>query len=99
MAPHLELVAYHNVLLALPGSEYVAYFPRGGTNSVKLEAGRYAVEWLRAETGQYFAMPAIGVASGSREFVPPNNPGADWVLNLRRRQEAAGVEAHFEESP
>ena len=88
MAPHLELVASHNVLLALPGTEYVAYFPRGGTNSIKLEAGTYAVEWLRAETGQYFPMPAIAVASGNREFVPPNNPGADWVLHLRR-QEAA----------
>jgi hypothetical protein len=88
MAPHLELVASHNVLLALPGTEYVAYFPRGGTNSIKLEAGRYAVEWLRAETGDYSPMPAIAVASGSREFVPPNNPGADWVLHLRRQQAA-----------
>jgi hypothetical protein len=32
MAPHLELVASQNVLLALPGKEYIAYFPRGGTN-------------------------------------------------------------------
>jgi hypothetical protein len=86
MAPHLELVAFHNVLLALPGTEYVAYFPRGGTNSLKLEAGQYAVEWLRPETGQYFPMPAMAVASGSREFVPPNNPGTDWVLHLRRQQ-------------
>lgn len=30
MSSHLELVASHNVLLALPGKEYVAYFPRGG---------------------------------------------------------------------
>jgi hypothetical protein len=86
MAPHLELVASHNVLLALPGAEYVAYFPRGGTNSVKLEAGQYAVEWLRAETGQYFPMPAIAVASGGRGFVPPNSPGADWVLHMRRQE-------------
>ncbi|HEY5913647.1 MAG TPA: hypothetical protein VJA21_23920 [Verrucomicrobiae bacterium] len=86
MAPHLELVASHNVLLALPGTEYVAYFPRGGTNSIKLEAGDYSVEWLRAETGRYYAMPAIAVAgtSADHNFVPPNNPEADWVLHLRR---------------
>ena len=52
MAPHLELVASHNVLLALPGTEYVAYFPRGGTNAINLAAGTYSVEWLRAETGR-----------------------------------------------
>src|SRR5262249_17732029 len=82
-APHLELVSCRNVLVGLPGAEYVAYFPRGGTNRVKLEAGKYSVEWLSAETGQYFPVPAIAVANGSREFVPPNNPGADWVLHLR----------------
>ena len=54
MAPHLESVASHNVLLALPGEEYVAYFPRGGTNSVGLAAGTYAVEWLRARPGSTF---------------------------------------------
>jgi hypothetical protein len=32
MSPHLESVASHNVLLSLPGREYIAYFPRGGTN-------------------------------------------------------------------
>ena len=86
MAPHLELVASHNVLLALPGTEYVAYFPRGGTNSVKLEAGDYSVEWLRAETGRYYPMPAIAFAgvSADHKFVPPNNPDADWVLHLRQ---------------
>ena len=98
MAPHLELVASHNVLLALPGTEYVAYFPRGGTNSVKLEAGRYAVEWLRAGTGQYLPMPAIVVPSGGREFVPPNNPGADWVLHLRRPEAVTPRTRHAADS-
>src|SRR5262249_18528015 len=51
MSPHLELVASHNVLLALPGKEYVAYFPRGRTNDVKLLPGTYATEWLHALTG------------------------------------------------
>ncbi|HWI56964.1 MAG TPA: hypothetical protein VNZ22_07045, partial [Bacillota bacterium] len=88
MGPHLELVAAYNVLLALPGTEYVAYFPRGGTNTLQLEAGNYSVEWLRAETGQYYPTPALTVARGPREFVPPNTPGADWVLHLRQQATA-----------
>jgi hypothetical protein len=88
MAPHLELVASYNVMLALPGKEYVAYFPRGGTNSIKLAAGNYSVEWLRAETGQYYPVSALAVESGNREFVPPNHPSADWVLHLRQQQPA-----------
>jgi hypothetical protein len=77
-------VASHKVLLALPGTEYVAYFPRGGTNRIDLDPGTYSVEWLRAETGKYDAMPAITVSKDSREFVPPRDPAADWVLHLRQ---------------
>jgi len=86
MAPHLQLVASYNVLLALPGTEYVAYFPRGGTNSISLEPGQYSVEWLRAETGHYYTMPSIMAANGSYAFIPPNNPATDWVLHLRRQE-------------
>ena len=99
MAPHLELVATHNVLLALPGTEYVAYFPRGGTNRIDLEAGRYSVEWLRAETGKYYEIPAITVPSGGRGFVPPNNPTADWVLHLRRELAAFPKTAELPRQP
>ena len=86
MAPHLELVASHNVLLALPGTEYVAYFPRGGTNNIQLASGGYRVEWLHPETGRYFEQPPLTVASGSHEFVPPEHPNNDWVLHLHRRE-------------
>lgn len=85
MAPHLELVASHNALLALPGREYVAYFPRGGTNSIDLAAGTYAVQWLRPETGQYHSQPGITTADGSRQFTPPEDPDADWVLHLKEK--------------
>ena len=93
MAPHLELVASHNALLALPGTEYVAYFPRGGKNSIDLAAGTYSVEWLRAETGKYYPQRGITVTGGKREFTPPNNPDADWVLHLR-----AGVDVPAQSS-
>lgn len=86
MAPHLELVASHNSLLALPGREYVAYFPRGGTNSIRLAAGTYAVQWLHPEAGRYYPQPGITVADGDRQFPPPDDPEADWVLHLRQQQ-------------
>lgn len=82
LAPRLQLVASQNVVLALPGVEYVAYFPQGGTNWINLTSGTYAVEWLRAETGEYYNQPDLVAGSGNHDFTPPNNPNADWVLHL-----------------
>ena len=84
MSPRLELGASHNVLLAAPGREYVAYFPRGGTNYVKLAPGDYEAEWLHAQSGQYYRQPDFAV-TGSRVFVPPEHPNDDWILHLRHR--------------
>lgn len=82
LAPHLELVSSHNSVLALPGVEYVAYFPRGGVNSVHLIAGNYQKEWLYPESGKYSPQPSITVSTGDREFTPPHDPRHDWVLHL-----------------
>jgi hypothetical protein len=89
MSPHLEWVASHNVLLAEPGGEYVAYFPRGGTNSVELAAGSYEVEWLHPETGRYVKQSRLVAEAGGRGFVPPDHPSDDWVLHLRRSAESS----------
>ncbi|NOZ80535.1 MAG: hypothetical protein GXP63_02585 [DPANN group archaeon] len=83
MAPHLELVADENSLLAKPGVEYVAYFPEGGTNSINLEAGTYTVEWLHAKTGDYTEQGTLIVSAGNRDFTPPYSAGDDWVLHLK----------------
>jgi hypothetical protein len=82
LSPHLELVSSQNALLAMPGVEYVAYFPRGSANSIHLEAGTYRVEWLHPESGKYFDQPSITVSAGGREFIPPQEPQDDWVLHL-----------------
>ncbi len=87
LSPHSELVSSHNALLALPGIEYVAYFPRGGANSVSLAPGRYQVEWLHPESGKYFQQPSVNVSSGMREFTPPQDPDQDWVLHLLKTEE------------
>jgi hypothetical protein len=87
MSPHLEWVASHNVLLARPGREYIAYFPRGGTNYVRLAPASYQVEWLHAETGKYFQQSDLTVMDGNRQFfvVPAHRLNDDWVLHLRRK--------------
>jgi hypothetical protein len=82
LSPHLELVASHNSLLALPGVEYVAYFPRGGANFIDLAKGSYRVEWLHPESGQSFQQAPLTVSNGRQDFSPPQNPQQDWVLHL-----------------
>jgi hypothetical protein len=84
MSPHLDLVAPHNVLLALPGREYVVFFPRGGTNQVTLVAGTYTTEWLHTESGRYYRQLDLTVADGNSEFHPPGDPHDDWVVHLRQ---------------
>jgi len=86
MEPHPELIASHNVLLALPGREYVAYLPRGGTNELKLVRGHYEMEWLHPETGKYYRQHDRTFAGGGLKFTPPEHPNDDWVLHLRQRK-------------
>ena len=83
MAPHLELVADLNSMLALPGIEYVAYFPRGGTNAVNLQAGTYFVEWVNPRTGKITPQGSITVLAGNHDFTPLTEATEDWVLHLR----------------
>src|SRR3990170_5939574 len=83
MAPHLELVDPENVALALPGVEYVAYFPRGGMNTLQLETGTYSIEWLNPRSGIYYQQGSL-VLNGRENFTPPNDANEDWVLHLMR---------------
>ena len=83
MEPHLHLVSSENSLLARPGVEYVAYFPRGGTNEVVLVAGTYSFDWLHPESGMYTYAGILGVEDGPNAFEPPSREQDDWVLHLR----------------
>ena len=83
MEPRLELVSSENSLLAIPGIEYVAYFPRGGANEVLLVEGTYSVDWLHPESGTYTDAGTIWVEDGVETFTPPSSDEDDWVLHLR----------------
>jgi hypothetical protein len=91
MAPHLESVSSQNSLLALPGEEYIAYFPRGGTNYIDLQPGTYQAEWLNPESGTYFESEGITSSGGNYDFTPPENISADWVLHLWSDTTAPGA--------
>ena len=82
MAPHLELVDDESSLLALPGEEYVAYFPRGGTRDVTLEAGSYTAAWLNPATGDLLAADMVTSTGGKASFACPAS--GDWVLHLKK---------------
>ena len=83
LAPRFDLVASQNSLLALPGKEYVGFFPRGGTNYVKCAAGSYRVEWLHPKTGRFFEKGVISLSEGNQTFIPPGPSTDDWALHLK----------------
>jgi len=87
LSPHHELVSSQNCLLASPGTEYVAYFPRGGANTIRLVAGLYRVEWLHPASGIYHQRPEETLPDGDHEFTPPNEQADDWVLHLLRAEQ------------
>lgn len=87
LSPHLEWVASQNVVLALPGQEYVAYFPRGGTNYLVTLPGDYEMEWLHPSTGRYFREPNFTGTDHRQEVVPPAGLEDDWILHLRQRKQ------------
>jgi len=96
LSPHLELVSSQNALLALPGVEYVAYFPRGGANSINLAAGSYRVEWLHPESGKYFPQPSVTASAGDRQFTPPRDPkiGCCTCSRQTSRDDEVGMIRH-----
>ncbi len=79
MTPQNDL-ASTGYCLANPGSEYLVYQPGGGSFTVTLGAGTYAVEWFNPTAGQ--ASTAGTVNGGSAQtFTPPFS--GDAVLYLK----------------
>jgi hypothetical protein len=91
-SPHDELVAGgHAFCLAKPGDTYALYLPRGGTASVRLQPGTYAVSWYDPATGETAALPD---AKGGL-WKSPAAPGpGDWALLLQ----SAGRTGRFQSS-
>jgi len=72
--------------LANPGREYLAYQPQSGAKSfnVKLESGKYAVEWTDLVSGHVVKGEDLNAATGEREFQSPFKTPS--ILHLAKKR-------------
>jgi len=75
--------------LAREGEVYAVYLPTGGSTSLDLgqSPGRFDVRWYDPPNGgalQTASLEAV-IGPGVQELGrPPDNPGRDWVVLVRR---------------
>jgi len=81
--PHDDLVNNGAFCLAEPGRRYIVYLPHGGNVTIRLELGRYEVNWFNPQSGDYVVIPD---AEGSVWASPPAPDQKDWVLTLGRKE-------------
>jgi hypothetical protein len=81
--PRDELVNNGAFCLAEAGRVYVAYLPKGGNVTVKLDPGGYQVKWFNPRNGEYLSGATV---EGAAWTSPPAPDNEDWVLLLRRIQ-------------
>jgi hypothetical protein len=79
--PHDELVSKGGYCVAEPGRCYAVYLPQGGKATVRLEEGRYRVNWFNPRSGETTALPA---AAGPSWTSPAPPDSGDWALLLRK---------------
>ncbi|MSO29625.1 MAG: DUF5060 domain-containing protein [Acidobacteria bacterium] len=68
---------------------YLVYLPSGGTTSLDLSkaSGQFTVDWLDPRNGGPLKKGSVLTVNGGAGAVlgtPPNSPGEDWLLVLRR---------------
>jgi hypothetical protein len=84
--PHDELVDHGAFCLAEIGRVYVVYLPRGGDVTVRLDPGRYGVQWFNPRSGEYVEAPTAEDATWTS---PVASDDEDWVLLMTRIQSAS----------
>jgi hypothetical protein len=62
------------------GSEYVCYFPAGGTKTIDLPAGKYRAQWWDPRAGGFSNIETFQHTSGVHNLNSPTNK--DWVLHV-----------------
>ncbi len=87
MAPDNSL-AENAYVLAKPGDVYAAYLPKGGPAALRLEDGKYSVQWFNPRAGGPLALGTVREVSGpgvASLGEPPSDPGKDWAVVVRRK--------------
>ena len=75
---------------AKPNDSYLVYLPDGGAATLDLTnaAGQYTVEWFDPRSGGPLRRGTIPGVNGGAEAdlgMPPDSPGEDWLVLVRRR--------------
>lgn len=73
--------------LAQPGKVYAIYLPAGGACSLRLESGRYRVDWYDPRAGGGLKEGSVAQVSGPGVVAlgsPPSEPTRDWAIVVRR---------------
>ena len=80
--PRDDLVSDGAYCLAILGSVYAVYLPRGGQTTIQLHPGSYEASWFDPRTGRTVVLPPI---EGSAWTSPRSPDDKDWALLLRRK--------------
>ncbi len=70
---------------------YLVYLPSGGTTSLDLSkaSGQFSVDWFDPRNGGSLKKGSIPATKGGAPAVlgtPPDNPGEDWLVVVRRAE-------------
>jgi CubicO group peptidase (beta-lactamase class C family) len=86
--PRADLITPASALcLAKPGTVYAIYVPEGNPCTLRLEAGRYQVDWYNPRAGGPLVAGSVRTVEGPGSQalgMPPANPDRDWVILVRR---------------
>ncbi len=83
-APNKGLITSGNgYCMASPGKEYVAYFPKGGSVTIKLQPGDHRARWWDPAKGGFSEVLTFTHAGGEKEL--DSRGEDDWVLHIAGR--------------
>ncbi|MHB0999225.1 MAG: apiosidase-like domain-containing protein [Armatimonadota bacterium] len=80
--PRGDLVTGNALCLAKPGELYVVYLPAGGQAKLKLEPGKYKVNWYNPRTGKFTGKLTV---EGPEWTSPKAQDQEDWAILLKRQ--------------
>lgn len=84
LEPRDDLAGADTLLLAEPGTRYVAYLARGGAAEFTLAEGGYRAKWYNPRSGTWHELPPVPQPAAGRWRSAPAPDAGDWALLLER---------------